>query len=43
MYNVDENEKYRVDFFILAGAKYYLIYHIYVYQGKNTAGIVIRP
>ena len=36
-YNKDKPDKYRVDFFILADAKYYFIYHLDVYQGKNEA------
>ena len=43
MYNKDKPGKYRVDIFILANAKYYFIYHIDVYQGKNTANIDIQP
>jgi hypothetical protein len=42
-YNKDKPDKFRVDFFILAGSKTYLIYHIDVYQGKNSANIGIYP
>ena len=41
-YNKDKPDKYRVDFFILADAKYYFIYHLDVYQGKNKANIDIH-
>ena len=30
-----------MDFFILADAEYYVIYHLYVYQGKNEANVDI--
>ena len=42
-YNKDKPAKYRVDFFILADAGDYFIYHLDVYQGKNKANIDIRP
>ena len=42
-YNKDKPNKYRVDFFILAGSKSYIIYHIDVYQGKNASNIGIDP
>jgi Transposase IS4 len=42
-YNKDKPDKFRVDFFILARSKTYLIYHIDVYQGKNSANIGIYP
>ena len=42
-YNKDKPDKYRVDFFILAGSKSYLIYHINVYQGKNASNVGIHP
>ena len=42
-YNKDKPDKYRVDFFILADAKHYFIYHLDVYQGKNKANIDIHP
>ena len=42
MYNKDKPNKYIVDFFILADAKYYFIYHIDVYQGKNIENIDIH-
>ena len=41
-YNKDKPDKYRVDFSILADAKYYFIYHLDVYQGKNKANIDIH-
>ena len=41
-YNKDKPDKYRVDFFILADAKHYFIYHLDVYQGKNKANIDIH-
>jgi hypothetical protein len=40
-YNKDKPDKFRVDFFILAGSKSYIIYHIDVYQGRNAANIGI--
>lgn len=40
-YNKDKPDKFRVDFFILAGSTTFLIYHIDVYQGKNAANIGI--
>ena len=43
MYNKSKTDKYRVGFFILVDAKYYFIYHIDVYQGKNTENIYIHP
>ena len=43
MYNKDKPDKYRVDFFILANAKYYFIFHIDVCQGKNTENIDTHP
>ena len=42
-YNKDKPEKFRVDFFIMADAKHYFIYHLDVYQGKNKANIDIDP
>ena len=42
-YNKDKPAKYRVDFFILADSRDYFIYHLDVYQGKNTANIDIHP
>ena len=42
-YNKDKPDKFRVDFFILADTKYYFIYHLDVYQGKNKANIDIDP
>ena len=42
-YNKDKPAKFRVDFFILAGAKTYIIYHIDVYQGKNASNVYIEP
>jgi Transposase IS4 len=40
-YNKDKPNKYQVDFFILACSTTYIIHHIDVYQGKNTANIGI--
>ena len=42
-YNKDKPEKFRVDFFIMADATHYFIYHLDVYQGKNKANIDISP
>ena len=42
-YNKDKPDKYRVDFFILADATHYFIYHLDVYQGRNTSNIDIHP
>ena len=42
-YNKDKPDKYRVDFFILAGSKSYIIYHIDVYQGRNASNVGIHP
>jgi hypothetical protein len=41
-YNKDKPAKFRVDFFILAGSKSYIIYHIDVYQGKNASNVGIE-
>ena len=43
MYNKDKPETFRVKVFILANAKYYLIYLIDVYQGKIAENIDIQP
>lgn len=40
-YNKDKPDKFRVDFFILAGSASYIIYHIDVYQGRNKANVGI--
>jgi Transposase IS4 len=42
-YNKDKPDKFRVDFFILAGSTTYIIHHIDVYQGKNACNIGIDP
>ena len=42
MYNKDKPDKYRVDFFVLADAEAYFIYHLDVYQGKNDAEVEIH-
>ena len=42
-YNKDKPDKYRVDFFILAGAKSRIVYHIDIYQGRNDYNIGIAP
>ena len=42
MYNKDKPEKFRVDFFIMADAKYYFIYHLDVYQGKNKSNVDVH-
>lgn len=34
-YNKDKPDKFRVDFFVLAGSKSYVIHHLDVYQGKR--------
>jgi Transposase IS4 len=39
MYNKDKPDKFRVDFFILAGSQSYLIHHMDVYQGKNDSNV----
>jgi len=41
-YNKDKPEKYWADFFILADARDYFIYHLDVYQGKNKVNIDIH-
>jgi len=41
-YNKDKPNKYRVDFFILADASFYFIYHLDVYQGKNINNIDVH-
>jgi Transposase IS4 len=41
MYNKDKPDKFRVDFFILAGSQSYLMHHIDVYQGKNASNVSI--
>ena len=43
IYNNYKIYKYRVDFFILAGEKYYFIFHIDVNQIKNSANNGIKP
>ncbi len=40
-YNKDKPDKYRVDFFILAGAQSRVVYHVDVYQGRNDCNIGI--
>ena len=40
-YNKDKPDKYRVDFFILAGAKSRIVYHMDVYQGRNDCNVGI--
>lgn len=42
-YNKDKPDKFRVDFFMLAGSRTNLIYHIDVYQGKNATNVGIAP
>ena len=42
MYNKDKPDKFRVDFLILADSKFYFIYHLDVYQGRNKANIEIN-
>eukprot|EP00957_Ditylum_brightwellii_P091677 6980906-Ditylum_brightwellii.AAC.1 len=42
-YSKDKPDKFRVDFFILANAEHYFIYHLDCYQGKNRANIDIDP
>ena len=43
MYNRDKPAKFRVDFFILADAKYYFISHLDVYQGANDRNVDVMP
>ena len=43
MYNKDKPAKFRVDFFILADAKYYFISHLDVYQGANDRNVDVMP
>jgi Transposase IS4 len=40
-YNKDKPQKFRVDFFVMSGARCYQILHIDIYQGKNGANIGI--
>lgn len=40
-YNKDKPDKYRVDFFIMAGSQSRVIYHMDVYQGKNATNVGI--
>lgn len=42
-YNKDKPDKYRVDFFILAGSESRVVYHMDVYQGRNDFNIGIAP
>ena len=42
-YNKDKPAKFRVDFFVMADATHYFIYHLDVYQGKNPNNIDIHP
>lgn len=42
-YNKDKPDKFRVDFFILAGSSSRIIYHMDVYQGKNSGNVGILP
>ena len=42
MYNKDKPDKFCVDFFIMADSQFYFIYHLDVYQGKNTANIDVH-
>ena len=42
MYNKDKPDKFRVDFFIMADSKYYFIYHLDVYQGKNKSNVDVH-
>ena len=41
MYNKDKPDKFRVDFFILAGSQSFVIHHMDVYQGKNATNAYI--
>lgn len=41
MYNKDKPDKFRVDFFILAGSDSYIIHHLDVYQGKNACNVSV--
>lgn len=40
-YNKDKPDKFRVDFFILAGSASRIIYNVDVYQGKNASNVGI--
>ena len=42
MYNKDKPDKFRVDFFILAGSESYIIHHLDVYQGKNASNVSVH-
>jgi len=42
MYNKDKPDKFRVDFFVMADASSYHIYHLDVYQGKNASNIDVH-
>jgi hypothetical protein len=42
-YNKDKPDKFRVDFFILAGSQSRFIQHMDVYQGKNASNVGIDP
>lgn len=42
-YNKDKPDKFRVDFFIMAGSSSHIIYHMDVYQGKNATNVGIAP
>ena len=41
-YNKDKPQKFRVDFFVLAAADNYFVYHMEPYQGKNASNAFIR-
>ena len=41
-YNKDKPAKYRVDFFILSDSKYFFVYHLDPYQGKNSQDINVH-
>jgi len=40
-YNKDKPDKFRIDFFILAGSSTRIIYDVDVYQGKNASNVNI--
>ena len=41
-YNKDKPQKFCVDFFVLAAADNYFVYHMEPYQGKNASNAFIR-
>ena len=41
-YNKNNPGKYRIGFFVFANSKYYFVWHLDVYQGKNAGNIDIH-